>query len=197
MPHDDRQRAAAQAAAWLADENALIFDTETTGLDGSAEIVQLAVTDMRGAVLLDALVSPTVPVSPGAAAIHGITDAHLALAAPIGAFLPALRALFKGRTVVVYNADYDTRLLRQSIAARGMDDFIIRPGGIDWTRDLDSAFGCRFVCAMRAYSQWVGEWNPRYKSYRWQRLPGGDHTALGDCRATLAVLRQMAGEVEE
>lgn len=190
MLHDDRQRAAAQAAAWLADENALIFDTETTGLDGSAEIVQLAVTDMRGAVLLDALVSPTVPVSPGAAAIHGITAAHLALAAPIGAFLPVLRALFRGRTVVVYNADYDTRLLRQSVQARGMDDFI------DWTRDLDGHFGCRFVCAMHVYSQWVGEWNPRYKSYRWQRLPGGDHTALGDCRATLAVLRQMAGEVE-
>lgn len=186
MIADDRQHAAALAAAWLADPDALILDTETTGLDGSAEIVQIAVTDMRGSVLLDALVSPTVPISPGAAAVHGITAEHLALAAPIGAFLPALRALFAGRTVVVYNADYDTRLLRQSIAARG----------IDWTRDLDSAFGCRFVCAMHVYAQWVGEWNPRYKSYRWQRLPGGDHTALGDCRATLAVLRQMAGEVE-
>lgn len=27
---------------------------------------------------------------------------------------------------------------------------------------------------------------------RWQPLPGGDHSALGDARATLAVLKRMA-----
>lgn len=30
---------------------------------------------------------------------------------------------------------------------------------------------------------------------RWQKLPGGDHSALGDARATLAVIRKMAGEL--
>lgn len=29
-------------------------------------------------------------------------------------------------------------------------------------------------------------------NYRWQRLPGGDHSALGDCWATLKVLQKMA-----
>ncbi len=29
------------------------------------------------------------------------------------------------------------------------------------------------------------------------RPPGGDHSALGDCRATLEVIRKMAGEEEE
>lgn len=28
---------------------------------------------------------------------------------------------------------------------------------------------------------------------RWQRLPGGDHTALGDAVACLQVIRKMAG----
>jgi DNA polymerase III epsilon subunit-like protein len=27
----------------------------------------------------------------------------------------------------------------------------------------------------------------------WQRLPGGDHSALGDARATLNLVRRMAG----
>ena len=47
-------------------------------------------------------------------------------------------------------------------------------------------------CAMHPYSQWVGDWNDYHGSYRWQRLPGGDHTAIGDCHATYAVLQRMA-----
>jgi hypothetical protein len=29
---------------------------------------------------------------------------------------------------------------------------------------------------------------------KWAKLTGGDHTALGDCRATLALLKRMAGQ---
>src|SRR5690606_37121994 len=47
-----------QARAWLA-ANALILDTETTGLDADAEVVELAVIDCAGAVLLDTLVRPS------------------------------------------------------------------------------------------------------------------------------------------
>lgn len=38
------------------DRNALILDPETTGLDGDAEAVELAVIDCAGTVLLDTLV---------------------------------------------------------------------------------------------------------------------------------------------
>lgn len=178
----DRQAATAQAARWLNDPNALILDTETTGVGGSAEIIQLAVMDMQGTVLLDALVQPVGPISPEAAALHGITADRLRLAAPITAFVPLLTWLFRGRTIVIYNAAFDQRLLTQSLMQRQL----VAP-------DLAVLFACQFVCAMDLYAQWVGEWNHHYKSYRWQRLPGGDHTALGDCRATLAVLKAMAG----
>jgi DNA polymerase-3 subunit epsilon len=58
--------------------NALILDTETTGLDGDAEVVELAVIDCAGSVPLDILVRPIGPIPVEAAAIHGITDAMLA-----------------------------------------------------------------------------------------------------------------------
>ena len=45
---------------------------------------------------------------------------------------------------------------------------------------------------MLMYAQFVGEWNPRHGDYRWQRLPSGDHSAIGDCRATLALIHKMA-----
>ncbi|NJO78661.1 MAG: hypothetical protein HC827_09085 [Cyanobacteria bacterium RM1_2_2] len=45
---------------------------------------------------------------------------------------------------------------------------------------------------MKWYSQWVGEWNELHGDYRWQKLPSGDHSALGDCRATLTIIQEMA-----
>jgi DNA polymerase III subunit epsilon len=44
------------------------------------------------------------------------------------------------------------------------------------------------------YSQWVGERNEYHGDYKWQRLPGGDHSALGDCKATLEVIEAMAAD---
>jgi DNA polymerase-3 subunit epsilon len=50
---------------------------------------------------------------------------------------------------------------------------------------------------MKRYAQFVGEWSERYEDYRYQPLPGGDHRALGDARAALAVLRRMAAAGEQ
>lgn len=173
----DRERAAEWARTILADQNVVILDTETTGLDSDAEIVQVAVIDTAGAVLLDTLIRPTRPIPPDATGIHGITDAMVADAPTFAELAPLLYSLIAGRRLVIYNASYDMRLLRQTAVATK---------AAKWpalTAD----------CAMNGYSEWVGEWNARYGNYRWQRLPGGDHSALGDCRATLAVLKQMAG----
>jgi hypothetical protein len=45
---------------------------------------------------------------------------------------------------------------------------------------------------MRQYAAWVGEWSERHGDWRWPRLPGGDHTPVGDGRATLALVRRLA-----
>ena len=45
---------------------------------------------------------------------------------------------------------------------------------------------------METYAEWVGEWSDYFGSYKWQPLPGGDHDAVGDAQAALAVLRRMA-----
>jgi DNA polymerase-3 subunit epsilon len=49
---------------------------------------------------------------------------------------------------------------------------------------------------MLQYARFIGEWNSYYNSYKWQKLDGGDHTALGDCLATLEVIRVMAGAIK-
>lgn len=45
---------------------------------------------------------------------------------------------------------------------------------------------------MKVYSAFVGEWSDYHKSFKFQRLTGGDHTAIGDCKATLALLKKMS-----
>ena len=107
------------ARALLAD-NPLFFDTETTGLDGSAEICDIAIIDAAGQVLLNTLVKPTCPIPPQASAVHGITDADVAEAPTITAIWPELAALLAGaRPLVAYNASFDRRMITQSANARG------------------------------------------------------------------------------
>ncbi|MBR9829321.1 MAG: 3'-5' exonuclease, partial [Oceanospirillales bacterium] len=58
---------------------AIVFlDTETTGLDDDAQMVEIAVVDENGSVLFESYCRPTVPVDPGAQAVHGIGSEVLA-----------------------------------------------------------------------------------------------------------------------
>src|SRR5215467_13015853 len=41
----------------------------------------------------------------------------------------------------------------------------------------------RWSCAMEQYAAWYGDYSDVFGDYKYQRLPGGDHSAAGDCRA--------------
>lgn len=158
----------------------VILDTETTGLDHDDEVIQIGVINSAGDVLIDnLLVKPTCEISPIAESIHGIA-AEMVSGAPL--FLevvPRLVEVVKGKHLVIYNAAYDLRILSQSD----------RKFGWNIERVVDGV-----SCAMLKYAEWYGDWNDYHGSFRWQRLPSGDHSALGDCRAVLELIKRMAGE---
>jgi len=57
----------------MADLADLVFlDTETTGLGDNAQAIEIAIVDADGAVIFESYCRPTVPVEPGAQAIHNI-----------------------------------------------------------------------------------------------------------------------------
>ncbi len=182
----------AVARAWL-DRRPLFLDTETTGLDETAEIVQIAVLDHRGEALLDCLVKPTRPIPPEATAVHGITDDDVAGAAPFSLLVPVLAHLLRGRPVVIYNAEYDLRLLQQSAGAHG--HYL---GFLEGKERLDSQ------CAMLLYAWFYGE-PGRYGDWRWQKLdkaaaqcglewPAAAHRARADAEMCRRILLHMAGQ---
>lgn len=159
-------------ASWV------ILDTETTGLGNDAQVIQIGVLDGRGNILMDnVLVKPTKPIPSDATAVHHITNAMVQAAPAFPDILPQLRDVIAGKLLVIYNAQYDMRLLAQSSKAHGIPVSL----GIEG-----------YTCAMLRYAEWFGEWNGYHGSFRWQKLQGGDHSALGDCRATLDVIRNMA-----
>jgi DNA polymerase-3 subunit epsilon len=177
---------------WLDDPSTVILDTETTGLDASAEIVEISIIDRDGRVLLDTMVRPVAPIPVEATRVHGITN-DMVTDAPSWAELAGLvRDTLRDRRVVIYNAQYDLRLMMQSSEQAGVEHA--------WVNAL------RTECAMMAYSEHAGDVNPKTGKFKWHRLtdaamqcgvqPDGAHRALADCRMTLGVLKHMA-EIED
>lgn len=167
----------------------LVLDTETTGLhDG--EIVQIAIIDSAGNVLLDTLVRPRFPIPPDATRIHGITNAMVVSAPTWTQVSPQILNLLYGRDLIVYNAVYDRKMMHQSAEKAGLPK-------IEWKEIT------RWHCAMEAFAEVYGDWNDYRQSYRWQKLTTAAayyglsvqdaHSALGDCLMTLAVIKKLAG----
>jgi DNA polymerase III epsilon subunit-like protein len=175
--NDRRQSIEWSRALLAAPSGWVVLDTETTGLGLTDEVIQIAVVAPDGSALLDSLVRPArrgdIPAS--ASAIHHITIDQLAGAPTFAALTQRVADAVAGKRIIAYNAEYDRRLLKQTALMSG-----------------GRAPQARWECAMIAYSRFVGEWDSRKNDYRFQRLPSGDHSAAGDCRATLKVIDLMA-----
>lgn len=174
----DRERASAWAREVLTGPT-VIIDTETTGLGDTAEVVQLAVVGLDGRPLLDTLIRPVRPIPAGASRIHHITDDLVAGAPRFAQVAPMLAKAVSGRNVIIYNAEYDARIINYCWSqSRQLGAVPAEILGAD--------------CAMLQYAAYAGAWNAYHGNYRWQKLPGACHGAVGDCIATIALLQRMA-----
>jgi len=172
----DRKAAQEWAANLLTRHDWLILDTETTGLNiHTAEIIEIALLRPDGSVLLNQRLKPRGAIESGASRTHGITLANLADCPSFSDIYLNLRAVLSDLVVVCYNADYDQPILRNECRRAGLPD-------------IEN----QWRCAMVKYAEFVGEWSEWHGNYRYQRLPGGDHSAIGDCRATLKLIQKMA-----
>ncbi|WP_433358548.1 3'-5' exonuclease [Streptosporangium sp. CA-115845] len=166
--------------------DAVILDTETTGVDTSTDrVVQIAVIDMSGRQLLDTLIDPGVPIPERATTIHGISDQAVACQPTFAQALPEISDVLGDRDVVVYNSVYDGALLRAEVARVHGDEHAEQ-----WTRSRT------WKCAMRVYSWYKAQWSVTREDWIRHKLPGALHGAMGDCQATLELIRTMAAAGE-
>lgn len=153
---------------------AVYLDTETTGLKPSeSRVVEVALVDDAGQVLLNTLVNPGVPIPEGATAIHGITDADVAGAPLLEELLPALNALVRGRQLVIYNSQYDIAFLPslRTVAADVQCCMLAAQG----------AMGTKRWPKLSAAAEWAG--------HVWT---GTAHRALADTLAARTVWMKIA-----
>jgi DNA polymerase-3 subunit epsilon len=178
-----RAQAAKWARALMARDDVCIIDTETTGLNSYDEVVELAAIDLRGRVLFESLLCPKRgSMHPKAEETHGLTMAILENAPTYEEVFGEIHSCLSGKLVLAYNAEYDARLIMQT-----HEKYRDKK-----SNDPADNLHLQFDCIMKAWAMYVGEWNPRYKEYKWQKLPGTTHGALGDCYAALEVIKYMA-----
>jgi DNA polymerase III epsilon subunit-like protein len=157
----------------LMEDNALILDTETTGLGEDDEIVEIAIVDAAETLEFSALIKPSKSIPEGAAAVHGISDAMVERAPAAASLWPVVAGVIRDCHLLAYNSSFDAQMLEQTfgnVAYR------------EWT------------CLMNMWMHYHG-------LTRWARLhdvchnigiPPGGHRALGDAKAAREVLRWLA-----
>ena len=156
----------------------MVLDSETTGLGNPIDFVEVGVVSSQGEPLFDSLIEPSCPVDPRASRVHGHTTESLAGERRFFEVYPDLLDVLWAKRVVVYNASYDRRVWDAAVGRLG-------------ARAALAGELAPWECAMRAFAAYVGEPSKR-GGYRPQKLPGGDHTAIGDARATLRLIERMA-----
>jgi DNA polymerase III subunit epsilon len=180
--HNRARQSAFQTARTYWQTGPLFLDTETTGLDSRAEIVEICILEKDGSTLLDTLVKPFRRIPADVIQIHGITNDMVANAPSWLEVWPQVQAALSGRYVGVYNADFDMRMLDQTNRASGIHG---------------NARDFRFFCIMKLYAQFLG-------TSRWQTLEAAGrqcglalpnaHRAQADTRLAREVFAHIVGK---
>ena len=147
---------AIQTARNILQKNPVFLDTETTGTGPMDSIIEISIVDTDGTVLLDTLVKPVGKISPDAISVHHITNEMVKDAPTWKVVWEKTKAILQNRIVVIYNADFDVRMLKQTHMVNWMA----------WAPPP----GTEFTCLMKLYAQFYGERNTKTGTYKWQSL---------------------------
>ena len=173
------------ARGWVA-RRPVYLDTETTGLGSADEVVELAIIDHDGGVLVNERLRPLKPIPPQATRVHGIADSDVLRCPQWPQLARHVAEVVRERCTVIYNAGYDLRLMGQSARAHGCAPPL--------------ATAC---CAMKLYAAHAGEWDDLRGAYRWHKLaaaaqqlglavPEDLHSARADAELTRLLVLALA-----
>lgn len=168
--------------ARFADLPVVVFDFETTGLDGKTDrIIEIGAVKYearREVARFSSLVHPGRPVSDEITQITGITNEMLEGQPPIAEVLPAFHDFLRGCVGVAHNAEFDTGFLVAESARLGIQcDYVI-------------------VCTLRMARELVKTERKNLDALaaHYRLTFESRHRSIGDILVTAAVLWNMLDE---
>ncbi|MFB4711659.1 exonuclease domain-containing protein [Enterobacter hormaechei subsp. steigerwaltii] len=187
---------------WLKSDY-VVIDTETTGLGEDAEIIEIAIINMRGEVLLDTLVKPTQPIPPEVTEINHITKEMVANAPAWRDVFPKVLGIITNHKWLAWNSAFDARMLKQTC----FHSEIFAGKSAYYGSLVTSRIHTSHIDAKAVYNQWCGEFDEKRKAFKRQSLATaaarhgvsveGAHRALADCKMVLAVLEKVCSPVPQ
>ncbi|EHJ5119879.1 3'-5' exonuclease [Salmonella enterica subsp. enterica serovar Javiana] len=181
---------------WL-NSDYLIIDTETTGLDNNAEVIEIAIINMHGDVLLNSLVKPTCSIPAAVTKINNITDEMVADAPLWRDVFPVILNIIDGKKWLAWNSKFDARLIIQTGVITGYFEDLPASKILDIAAKINDSQ----IDAKAVYDQWYGEFDSKRNNFKRQSLAtaaerhnvsvNGAHRALADCMMVLGVLNAV------
>lgn len=171
----------ARRSSLIMEENYIVIDTETTGLNAAEdELLQVSIIDNEGTVLFDSYIRPTQHTEwAEAERINHISPEMVADAPTIEEVMPEINDILKRYDKIVgYNVRFDADFLKHNGA--------------------EFADNTNFVDSMKIFSLYFSADNKRcklteaadYFCYDWSEHEEA-HNSLGDCYATLYVYKKL------
>jgi DNA polymerase-3 subunit epsilon len=168
-------------------ENPVYLDTETTGLEATDEIIEIAIIDTNGFVIYESFIRPTKIIPAAVTDIHHITNEMVQNSPTWADQWLKIREILVNHAIGMYNAEFDLRMIQQTLAAHKIP-----------LQDKLNAFD-----VMKIYSDFEGNWDSarrRMKRYRLEDagrnmgipLPNS-HRAVDDTKLTRALFHAIAG----
>ncbi len=164
----------------MIESDPVYLDTETTGLESSDEIIEIAIVNSSGKILLESFVRPQKPIPASATAINNITNIMVANSPSWPEIWPTIRNLLASHPIGMYNAEFDVRMILQSMKINRLPD-ITRLKAFD---------------VMKIYSDFIHS-DRRYRLEQAGRNLGieipNSHRAADDTLLTRAIFHHIAG----
>ncbi len=170
----------------------LFLDTETTGLDDLAQIIELGIVGCNGDVIFESRYNPTVEIDQGAEDVHGISKKSLEKEKIFSDDAKKIKKILLNNLIVIFNSEFDLRLLKNTYKAFNLN--------YEFLGDVESEcamyFSARYWGATNRYGT-ISLSNAVYEAGLNFSDFGEAHSAVGDCKATLAVIKKIASDKEK
>ncbi len=176
-----RKVATSWARIVLKRSDILFLDTETTGIERDAKIVDLGVIDNKGNTVINLLIQPNIPMPIGATAVNGITNEMLDGCPNFAQVSTSIRKILEGKTIIAWNSSFDKRMVDNEFKNIGEE-----PPNYKWEDEMPM---------YRDYAKKPKRNKLCYAAEECGIIEEQSHRAVGDCQFTLEVLKYMARNI--